>query len=62
MGPVRRIGQGTWHFGSREWGYGASSAARDIVQRTLALGATLFDTVPSLYLPKGLSHFNLELA
>ncbi|MDT5389839.1 MAG: hypothetical protein QOE04_3480, partial [Mycobacterium sp.] len=37
----------TWQFGSREWGYGdqyASGPAREIVQRALALGVTLFDT------------------
>ncbi|CAM4081536.1 General stress protein 69 [Mycobacterium basiliense] len=47
IGNVSRIGLGTWQFGSREWGYGdryASGAARDIVQRALALGVTLFDT------------------
>jgi aryl-alcohol dehydrogenase-like predicted oxidoreductase len=47
IGTVSRIGLGTWQFGSREWGYGdsyASGAARDIVQRGLALGVTLFDT------------------
>ncbi|KZS76242.1 oxidoreductase [Mycobacterium kansasii] len=47
MGKVSRIGLGTWQFGSREWGYGdryASGAARDIVQRALGLGVTLFDT------------------
>ena len=47
IGKVSRIGLGTWQFGSREWGYGdryASGAARDIVQRGLALGVTLFDT------------------
>lgn len=47
MGKVSRIGLGTWQFGSREWGYGdryASGAARDIVQRALDLGVTLFDT------------------
>src|SRR4051795_4768281 len=47
VGRVSRIGVGTWQFGSREWGYGdsyASGAARDIVQRALALGVTLFDT------------------
>jgi len=47
IGKVSRIGLGTWQFGSREWGYGdryASGAARDIVQRALALGVTLFDT------------------
>ena len=46
-GRVSRIGLGTWQFGSREWGYGdtyASGAARDIVQRSLGLGVTLFDT------------------
>jgi aryl-alcohol dehydrogenase-like predicted oxidoreductase len=47
VGRVSRIGLGTWQFGSREWGYGdsyASGAARDIVQRSLELGVTLFDT------------------
>lgn len=47
MGRVSRIGLGTWQFGSREWGYGddyASGPAREIVQRSLALGVTLFDT------------------
>jgi aryl-alcohol dehydrogenase-like predicted oxidoreductase len=47
LGPVSRIGLGTWQFGSREWGYGddyAVGAARDIVARARALGVTLFDT------------------
>jgi aryl-alcohol dehydrogenase-like predicted oxidoreductase len=47
LGPVSRIGLGTWHFGSREWGYGdayADRAARDIVRRARELGITLFDT------------------
>ena len=47
LGPVSRIGLGTWQFGSREWGYGAdyaSGAARDIVRRARELGVTLFDT------------------
>lgn len=47
MGRVSRIGLGNWQFGSREWGYGdtyAGGAAREIVQRSLALGVTLFDT------------------
>jgi aryl-alcohol dehydrogenase-like predicted oxidoreductase len=47
VGRVSRIGLGTWQFGSSEWGYGdnyASGTARDIVQRALALGVTLFDT------------------
>jgi aryl-alcohol dehydrogenase-like predicted oxidoreductase len=47
VGQVSRIGLGTWQFGSREWGYGdsyASGPAREIVQRALALGVTLFDT------------------
>jgi aryl-alcohol dehydrogenase-like predicted oxidoreductase len=47
VGNVSRIGLGTWQFGSLEWGYGdsyASDTARDIVQRALALGVTLFDT------------------
>jgi aryl-alcohol dehydrogenase-like predicted oxidoreductase len=44
---ISRIGLGTWQFGSREWGYGASYAgqeARAIVRRALELGVTLFDT------------------
>lgn len=47
VGRISRIGLGTWQFGSREWGYGdsyASGPAREIVQRSLALGVTLFDT------------------
>jgi aryl-alcohol dehydrogenase-like predicted oxidoreductase len=47
VGRVSRIGLGTWQFGSSEWGYGdeyAEGAARDIVQRALAMGVTLFDT------------------
>jgi aryl-alcohol dehydrogenase-like predicted oxidoreductase len=47
LGPVSRIGLGTWQFGSREWGYGDSyheGTARDIVRRALNLGVTLFDT------------------
>jgi aryl-alcohol dehydrogenase-like predicted oxidoreductase len=47
LGPVSRIGLGTWQFGSREWGYGASYAsggAKAIVERALELGVTLFDT------------------
>jgi aryl-alcohol dehydrogenase-like predicted oxidoreductase len=47
IGRLSRIGLGTWQFGSPEWGYGdqyASGPARDIVQRALALGVTLFDT------------------
>lgn len=47
VGRVSRIGLGTWQFGSREWGYGesyASGPAREIAQRSLALGVTLFDT------------------
>jgi aryl-alcohol dehydrogenase-like predicted oxidoreductase len=47
VGRVSRIGLGTWQFGSREWGYGdsyISGVARDLVQRALALGVTLFDT------------------
>jgi aryl-alcohol dehydrogenase-like predicted oxidoreductase len=47
LGPVSRIGLGTWQFGSREWGYGdayAERAARDIVRRARELGITLFDT------------------
>jgi aryl-alcohol dehydrogenase-like predicted oxidoreductase len=47
LGPVSRIGLGTWQFGSREWGYGDSYAERaavDIVRRARELGITLFDT------------------
>jgi aryl-alcohol dehydrogenase-like predicted oxidoreductase len=47
VGPVSRIGLGTWQFGSREWGYGdayADRAAKDIVHRARELGITLFDT------------------
>src|SRR5215213_7354752 len=47
LGPVSRIGLGTWQFGSREWGYGdnyADRAALDIVRRARELGLTLFDT------------------
>jgi aryl-alcohol dehydrogenase-like predicted oxidoreductase len=47
LGPVSRIGLGTWQFGSREWGYGegyASGDAHAIVRRALDLGVTLFDT------------------
>jgi aryl-alcohol dehydrogenase-like predicted oxidoreductase len=47
LGPVSRVGLGTWQFGSREWGYGdayAGGAARQIVTRALDLGVTLFDT------------------
>ncbi|MGY2083045.1 aldo/keto reductase [Blastococcus sp. SYSU DS0539] len=47
LGPVSRIGLGTWQFGSREWGYGdayADRAAGDIVRRARELGITLFDT------------------
>ncbi|HLN75404.1 MAG TPA: aldo/keto reductase [Nocardioidaceae bacterium] len=47
LGPVSRVGLGTWQFGSREWGYGesyASGAAREIVARARDLGVTLFDT------------------
>ena len=47
IGPVSRIGLGTWQFGSREWGYGesyASGQAVQIVRRARELGVTLFDT------------------
>lgn len=47
IGPVSRVGLGTWQFGSREWGYGdayAAGGARDIVRRARELGVTLFDT------------------
>src|SRR5438067_1987183 len=41
------IGLGTWQFGSRDWGYGATYAehtARDLTLRSLDLGINLFDT------------------
>jgi aryl-alcohol dehydrogenase-like predicted oxidoreductase len=41
------IGLGTWQFGSREWGYGAtyaSDTAPAIVRRAIELGVTLIDT------------------
>ena len=47
LGPVSRIGLGTWQFGSREWGYGevyAQGMAGEIVRRARELGITLFDT------------------
>jgi aryl-alcohol dehydrogenase-like predicted oxidoreductase len=47
LGPVSRVGLGTWQFGSREWGYGslyATGAARDIVHRARELEVNLFDT------------------
>ena len=47
LGPVSRIGLGTWQFGSREWGYGdayAERGAREIVRRARELGVTFFDT------------------
>jgi len=47
LGPVSRVGLGTWQFGSKEWGYGAGYAneeARLIVRRALELGVTFFDT------------------
>lgn len=47
LGPVSRVGLGTWQFGSREWGYGdayAAGGARAIVARARELGVTLFDT------------------
>jgi aryl-alcohol dehydrogenase-like predicted oxidoreductase len=47
LGPVSKIGLGTWQFGSREWGYGPSYAEEEagrIVRRALELGVTLFDT------------------
>jgi aryl-alcohol dehydrogenase-like predicted oxidoreductase len=47
LGPVSRIGLGTWQFGSREWGYGSDYADREahrIVTRARELGVTLFDT------------------
>ncbi|QNG37411.1 aldo/keto reductase [Geodermatophilaceae bacterium NBWT11] len=47
LGPVSRIGLGTWQFGSREWGYGSDysgGGAGAIVRRARELGVTLFDT------------------
>jgi len=47
LGPVSRVGLGTWQFGSTEWGYGdsyASGEAARIVKRARELGVTLFDT------------------
>jgi aryl-alcohol dehydrogenase-like predicted oxidoreductase len=44
---VSAIGLGTWQFGSGEWGYGstyATETAPRIVERSLDLGVTLFDT------------------
>jgi aryl-alcohol dehydrogenase-like predicted oxidoreductase len=44
---VSAIGLGTWQFGSGEWGYGstyASEIAPQIVNRSLDLGVSLFDT------------------
>jgi len=44
---VSVIGLGTWQFGSREWGYGASYAegeAGAILQKALDLGINLIDT------------------
>jgi len=41
------IGLGTWQFGSREWGYGAtyaSDTAPAMVRRAIELGVTLIDT------------------
>jgi aryl-alcohol dehydrogenase-like predicted oxidoreductase len=55
LGPVSRIGLGTWQFGSREWGYGtdyASGPARDIVRRARELGVTFFDTAEAYGLGK----------
>jgi hypothetical protein len=42
IGRVRRIGLGTWQFGSREWGYGDHRLRLRprLVQRALALGVT----------------------
>ncbi len=44
---VSAIGLGTWQFGSREWGYGATYAsdiAPALVRRAAELGITLIDT------------------
>ena len=44
---ISKIGLGTWQFGAKEWGYGedyANQQAREIVNRALDLGITLFDT------------------
>ena len=45
LGPVSRIGLGTWQFGSREWGYGddyADAGATAIVRRALELAAFIW--------------------
>src|SRR3954451_20297963 len=47
LGPVSRIGLGTWQFGSREWGYGdtyADRGARELVHRARQRGGTPSDT------------------
>jgi aryl-alcohol dehydrogenase-like predicted oxidoreductase len=44
---VSVVGLGTWQFGSREWGYGASYAsgtAPEILGRSLELGVNFIDT------------------
>lgn len=59
IGTVSRIGLGTWQFGSREWGTETTTPlgpARDIVQRALALGVTLFDTAEVYGLGKERAH------
>ena len=47
LGPVSRIGLGTWQFGTKEWAYGedyAEHTADQIVRRARELGVNLFDT------------------
>lgn len=44
---VPAVGLGTWQFGSRDWAYGtqyAEEVAPAIVDRSIALGVTFFDT------------------
>jgi len=43
---ISKIGLGTWQFGAREWGYGEeyTAQAKEIVDRAIDLGVTLFDT------------------
>ncbi|MGC8466205.1 MAG: aldo/keto reductase [Acidimicrobiales bacterium] len=44
---VSVVGLGTWQFGSREWGYGASYAlgtAAELVKRAIERGVNLIDT------------------
>ena len=63
IGPVSRIGLGTWQFGSREWGYGenyASGTARDIVQRARTLGVTVSNERPTGAEPGSLNNYSMQ--